>query len=119
MQKRAARVILDVKTTKEERTVDLFKKLDWLLFYDEINVNKLCLTFKCLHGQCPEYMYLSNKLIRVNDKSIRSSRYGHITVRCPKSNRATDGGKTFASTSALLWNSLPTDIRSTERINAF
>ncbi len=81
LQKRAARVILEVKTANEERNVDLFNKLDWLPFYDEINVNKLCLIFKCLHGQCPEY--LSNKLIRVSDKSVRSSRYSHITLRCP------------------------------------
>ena len=60
LQKRATGVILDVKTSKEERTVDLFKKLDWLSFYDEINVNKLYHTFKCVHGQCPEC--LSNKV---------------------------------------------------------
>ena len=51
--------LLDVNT-KEERTVSLFKKLNWMPLYDEINVNKLCLIFKCLNGQCPEY--LCNKL---------------------------------------------------------
>ena len=108
---------MDVKTARDERTVDLFNKLDWLPFYEEINVNKLCLIFKCLHGQCPEY--ISSKLIRVSDVSVRSSRYGHLTLRCPKSNRATEGGKTFASISTSLWNSLPPNIRSCESINIF
>ena len=117
LQKRAARVILDVKTARDERTVDLFNKLDWLPFYEEINVNKLCLIFKCLHAQCPQY--ISSKLIRVSDVSVRSSRYGHLTLRCPKSNRATEGGKTFASISTSLWNSLPPNIRSCESINIF
>ena len=79
LQKRAARVILGVKT-KEERTIKLFKKLEWLPFYDEINVIKLCLVFKCLNGQCPEY--LSNTLTRVSDISTRQSRHGSITLRC-------------------------------------
>ena len=73
--------------------------------------------FKCLHGQCPEY--ISSKLIRVSDVSVRSSRYSHITLRCPKSNRATEGEKTFASTSTSLWNSLPPNIRSCDSINVF
>ena len=72
---------------------------------------------KCLNGQCPEYLF--NKLVRVSDTSVRSSRYGHITLRCPKYNRVTKGGKTFLTTSTLLWNSLPVNIRSSESINAF
>ena len=63
LQERAARVILGAKT-KEERTIKLFKKLEWLPFYDEINVIKLCLVFKCLNGQCPEY--LSNTPTRIS-----------------------------------------------------
>ena len=116
LQKRAARTILDVKT-KEERTVSLFKKLDWIPFYDEINANKLCLIFKCLDGQCPEYV--CNKFVLVSDTSVRSSRYGHITLRCPKCNRKTEGGKTFLTSSFLLWNSLPVKVRSSNSINSF
>ncbi len=52
LQKRAAREVLGVRT-KEERTIKLFKKLNWLPFYDEINVIKLCLVFKCLNGHAP------------------------------------------------------------------
>ena len=115
LQKRAASIILDVKT-KEERTVSLFKKLNWMPFYDEINVNKLCLIFKCLQGQCKKY--LCNKLVLVSDNSVRSSRFGHITLRYPKFNRKTEGGKTFLTSSILLWNSLTVKIRSSESINS-
>ena len=45
---------------REQRTVTLFKRLDWT---DEINVNKLCLVYKCLNGQCPEY--LCRRLVRI------------------------------------------------------
>lgn len=116
LQKRAARVILGLKT-RDERTITLFKRLDWLPFYDEINVNKLCLLYKCLNGQCPEY--LGSRLVRVSDLSTRTSRYGAITIRCPRYNRDTEGGKTFLITAAKLWNSLPINIRSSTSINAF
>ena len=76
--KRAARVIVGVKT-REEHTVNLFKKLDWIPFYDEININKLRLIFECLNGKCPEC--LSNQLVRVSDTSASSSQYGHIKDR--------------------------------------
>ena len=102
---------------RDERTVTLFKRLDWLPFYDEINVNKLCLLYKCLNGQCPEY--LGSRLVRVSDLSTRTSRYGAITIRCPRYNRDTEGGKTFLITAVKLWNSLPINIRSSTSINAF
>ena len=92
LQKRAARVILDAKT-KETRTVRLFEKLGWLPFYDELHVNKLCIIYKSLNGQCPEY--LSDQITRVSDISKRSSRHGNITLRCPKYSRETEGGRTF------------------------
>jgi len=116
LKNRAARTILDANT-KEKRTVSLFKKLNWVSFVDEINVNKPCLIFKCLKGQCPEY--LCNKLVLENNTLIRSSRYGHIKPRCPKYNRKTEGGKTFSTSSIFLWNSLTAKIRSSESINSF
>ncbi|XP_078363859.1 uncharacterized protein LOC144648098 [Oculina patagonica] len=116
LQKRAARVILGVKT-RDERTVSLFKRLDWLPFYDEITVNKLCLIYKCLNGQCPEY--LRNRLVSVNDMSTRTSRYGDITLRCPRYNRETEGGRTFLVSATKCWNSLPIYIRTSTSIKAF
>ena len=59
LQKRAARVILGLNK-RDQRTVTLFKRLDWT---DEINLNKLCLVYKCLNGQCPEY--LCRRLVRI------------------------------------------------------
>ena len=88
LQKRAARFILGLKT-RDERTVTLFKRLDWLPFHDEIHVNKLCLLYKCLNGQCPEY--LGSRLVRVSDLSTSTSRYGAITIRCPSYNCDTEG----------------------------
>jgi hypothetical protein len=48
LQKRAARVILQVDT--RSRTVDNFKKLDWIPFYDEVKINKCIFILKKLIG---------------------------------------------------------------------
>ena len=60
------------------------------------------------------------RLVRILFMLTRASRYGDITVRCPRYNRDTEGGKTFFVTAAKLWNSLPPiNIRSSTIINAF
>ena len=40
---------------------------DWTRYpvYDDIKVNKFCLIYKCLNGQCP--YYLGSNLVRVSD----------------------------------------------------
>ena len=116
LHKRAARVILGERT-KEERTINLFKKLEWLPFYDKINVNKLCLVFKCLNDQCPEY--LSNTLRRVSDISTGQSRHGRFTLRCPKYSRETEGGKTFAVVEVKEWSKVPNKTRSSQNVKLF
>ena len=68
----------------------------------EITKYYLCLFYKCLNGQCPEY--LGNRLVRISDMSTRTS---------------TEDGKTFLVTAAKLWNFLPINIRSSTSINAF
>ena len=68
-------------------------------------------------GQCPEY--IGKRLVRVSDISTRTSRFGNITVRYPKYNHETEGGRTFLISTTKLWNSTPTDIRCSTSINAF
>ena len=115
-EKKAARVILGVRA-KEERTIKLFRKLEWLPFYDECKVNKLCLVFKCLYGQCAEY--LSNAFTRASDISTRQSRHENITLRCPKYLRKTEGGRTFEVAALKEWNKLPISIRASQSVKVF
>ena len=51
----AARVILNAKV-REERTITLFDRLNWIPFYDEININKCCIIYKCLQRITPDYL---------------------------------------------------------------
>ena len=83
----------------------------------QYNVIKLCLVFKCLNGQCSEY--LSSTLTRVSDISMRQSRHGSLTLRCPKYSRETEGGRTFAVAAVKEWNKLPIKIRSSQNVKIF
>jgi hypothetical protein len=117
LQKRAARVILGTRI-REERTVTLFNKLNWLAFDDELKLNTCCLIFKIMNGLAPDY--LVKNFSRVSDISTRrSSRYGNVTLVCPKYNRETEGGKSFAVSATKLWNSIPATIRLSSNIKTF
>ena len=56
LQKRAARVILDANT--RDRSKDLFRRLDWLPFKDEVNLQKRSLIFRRIRNEndCPDYI---------------------------------------------------------------
>ena len=76
---------------------------------DEINLNKVCLIYKCLSGLhvCP------GTSLHVSDRSARTRHYGDITIHYAKYNHETEGGRTFRISAIKPWNSLPIGIRST------
>ena len=77
LQKRAVRVILGADT--RSKNVNLFKKLEWLPFYDEAEVNKCSLVLKRLQGNRPSYMHDLFKSIQI---------YTHAV--CPRCNRESE-----------------------------
>ena len=112
LQKRVARVILNVKTRKE-RTTTFFRRLNWLPFYYEVKINKCSIVYNCIIDSSSALYCLRNSLIRVSDRSSRISRYGEISLCCPRYKRETEGARSFSVTAAKLWNNLlkPVEIR--------
>ena len=79
LQKRASRVMLEADT--RSNSVKLFKKLGWLLFYDEVKLNKCVLVFKRLLGSRPSHMY---DILKFNaDLHTRTGRYSKLILACP------------------------------------
>ena len=115
LQKRAARVILDVDT--KERRAKLFKQLNWLPLYDEIQIQKCCIIHNRVLRQSTQYMI--QILIRNVDYSSRSNRLSKANLVCPRYERETEGGKSFGVTGARLWNSIPVDIWSNDYFYSF
>ena len=113
LQKRAARVILNADT--RDNSVKLFSKLGWLPFYDEAKIIKCLFVYKCLVGDCPQY--LNNLITKNSDIHKRKSRYGEWNLVCRRFNRETEGGKSFSVSSTRLWNSLPTNIKDKAKVS--
>lgn len=82
LQNRAARIILNVKTTQTS-TVDIFRVLKWMPIQDYFIYRKLLLAFKVLKGMTPEYMNVFRYRNQVSSKETRSSVSGLLYV--PKS----------------------------------
>ena len=107
LQKRAARVIIGAET--RSNSVELFKKLAWFPFYDEVRVNKFTLVLKRLQGRCPTYMF---DLLKCNaDLHSRAGRYSALNLVCPRFNRETEGEGSFGVFATRLWNSLPSNLK--------
>jgi len=92
LQKRAAHVILDANIS--DRSKDLFRRLDWLPFKDEVNLQQCSLIFRRIRNEddCPDY--ITKLLPRNSDlrSDSRASRYGRFNLVCPFYNRETEGG---------------------------
>ena len=115
LQKRAARVILDVDT--RERSAKLFKELNWLPLHDEINIQKCCVVYNRVVGESTGYM--EQMLTRNVDYGSRSNRHSNLNLVCPRFKRETKGGKPFRVTGTRLWNSIPVDVRSKDSFHSF
>ena len=49
----------------------------------------------------------------------RTTRYSNINLICPKFNRKTEGGRTFAVTASQLWNTLNLELRKLGSLSVF
>ena len=117
LQKRAARIILNCQRTTSEPSVNLFNKLGWLPFYEEVKIRKCCLAFQRVNESVPTYLLESLTLnSQIHGKKTRHSEFNMI---CPKYIRKLEGGRSFKVTTTQLWNSLDIKLRSKPSLLSF
>ena len=115
LQKRAARVISDADN--QASSVKLFNRLQWLPFYEESKIAKCCVAYKRIKGEVP--LYTKGSLILNSQQHNRATRYSNINFICPRFNRMTEGGRSFAVTTCQLWNSLSLELRNSVSLESF
>jgi len=77
------------------------------------------LAYRCQHNMAPRYLtaqlqQASNVGYRQRLRSLSSSK-----LDVPRTEHVTIGGRAFSSTTAHVWNSLPTAVQSSESLDIF
>ena len=115
LQKRAARVISDADN--QASSVKLFNRLQWLPFYEESKIAKCCVAYKRIKGKVP--LYTEGSLILNSQQHNRATRCSNANFICPRFNRMTEGGRSFAVATCQLWTSLSLELRNSVSLESF
>ena len=115
LQKRAARVISDADN--QASSVTLFNRLQWLPFYEESKIAKCCVAYNHIQGEVP--LYTEGSLILNSQQHNRATRYSNTNFICPRFNRMTEGGRSFAVTTSQLWHSSTLELRNSTTLESF
>ena len=114
VQNAAARLLCGVR--KCEHITPALILLHWLPIRQRIVFKIVVLTFKCLHGTAPKYLYDMLHTYTAG-RSLRSSNDEFILV-IPRV-RTKFGERAFSYNAPKLWNSLPYELRSCKSLNTF
>ena len=71
------------------------------------------------HIKNPSPLYIEDSLRLNSQQHSRVTRYSNINFICPKFNRVTEGGRSFAVSTCQLWNSLSLDLRNAVSLESF
>ena len=117
LQKRAARIILSAEKTTPSKT--LFNGLHWIPFTDELFIRRSSIVYKRVKVSSNCSVYINSMLMRNSDIHNRETRFSKINMICPRYNRITEGGKTFAVRTINDWNTINVKIRNSASLYSF
>ena len=112
LQNRAARVL-----TYSSYDVDaghLFKLLGWKNLVCQQQIQRATMVYRSLHGLAPNY--LSSKFERREVAYNLRDSENKLNVPLPRTNHYKNS---FSYSGAILWNSLPCNLRETESLGQF
>jgi hypothetical protein len=110
----AARIL--TRTKPRVHITPVLEELHWLPIEKRIEFKLLTLTYKCLHGEAPDY--LSGLLqTYLPQRSLRSSEQNLLTV--PKTRLKSCGDRAFSMAAPTLWNNLPETLKASESLSTF
>jgi len=115
----AARLIY--RRRKFDHVSPLLKELIWLRVPQRITFRLAVLGYRCQLNMAPRY--LTAQIQQASSVGYRqrlgSSSSSSAKLDVPRTEHVTIGGRTFSSTAAHVWNSLPTAVQSSESLDIF
>ena len=116
LQKRAARIILDIRVPQSVSTFNMLSSLRWMPMPDYFIYRKIILIFKVLHCMTPEYLSVFRFVNEVSTRNTRQSVSNFIYVTKARTEYFK---RSFIISAAILWNSLPDFIRECRTLTSF
>ena len=100
--------------TKTTKPSSLLENLGWKNLTRQRQIQRATMVYKSLHGLVPEYL-CSKFVSRDTTYSLRDSE-SKVTVPLPRTNYYKNS---FSYSGAVLWNSLPCNVRQAESLIKF
>jgi hypothetical protein len=114
VQNTAARILS--KTRKYDHITPILDDLHWLTVQKRIDFKILLLTYKCLNQLAPPYL---SELLKIY-QPCRPLRSGtKYALKVPRTRLKTYGDRAFACRAPVLWNNLPSHIKSAPSVDSF
>ena len=114
LQNRAPRIL--TYSNYDANADNLIKKLGWIKLDSQRSIHKAVMVYKSLNGLTPDY--LSSKFVdrsSVSNYSLRGTE-GKLAIPQPHTNYMKNS---FSYSGAVLWNSLPIELRQADSLSAF
>jgi hypothetical protein len=116
LQKRAARIILDV-TDIRTPSKEMFQKLDWLPLRQMIDYRKAIIVYKSLNGMAPNYIRDMFRYVHDIHTSTRKAQTNKLFIN--NKTKLKCHRDTLCYKGAEIWNQLPDAARSATSIRQF
>ena len=104
-----------MRLKKHDHISDTLKTLHWLPIKHRIDYKIILLTYKCLHGQGPQYL---SELLHPYQPS-RNLRSTSQSLLKESKMRTAIGERAFSACAPRLWNSLPQVLKDITVLNVF
>lgn len=118
VQNAAARLIHNL--SRRDHVTDSLICLHWLRVSERIRFKIAVLVYRCLHGSAPSYLSRFNRTSGSTSRlGLRSSDVDINSLTVPRTRLSTVGDRAFPVSGAMIWNSLPSDITSSQSLSSF
>ena len=116
VQNTAARLI--TKSKKADHITPVLKDLHWLRIEERIKFKILLLAYKAQHGQAPKYIEDLITPYAPRGYHLRSKE-SHLLEDKSRTRLKKYGDRTFKKSAAVLWNTLPQQLRKAPTVGTF
>lgn len=116
IQNMAAKLVLGKR--KFDSATDCLKALHWLPIVYRIKFKNMCLVFKCLNNEAPDYLKDLLQLTSNSKYSLRSNNKV-LQLKETRTKRKTFADRSFSVSAPREWNLLPDNVKLSNSIEEF